>query len=405
MNGGSKFFTLHSSLFIFMIIFAAETSKRYGMKTKRYQTLYIRSMAAGLLAVSLTVLVPCQAQEKKMAANIGAGVGRHAADGSLSSYVNIGLFANVDTLRGVQLSAFTGVARREMRGVNAALLSAVSHGDASGVQAAGAVNASSGAMRGVQLAGIANVAREFSGIQLAGLTNACTAPMRGIQLSAVTNISMGVRRGMQISGAANICSSYMRGIQAAIYNYADTLNGSQIGLFNVCVSHPRGVQVGIINYSRDTLARKIGLVNINPSTRLDFMVYGGSSTKTNFAVRFRNRSTYNIIGIGTHYMGFDEDFSGALFYRIGQYFMLTPRLSLSGDLGFYHVETFAKNSSGSPERLYSLQARVNLDWQLGRTLGAFVSAGYGDTRYYCHSRRYRDRAIIEAGLSLKYNRK
>lgn len=362
-------------------------------------------MVAGLLVGSLTAFVPCQAQEKKAAANIGVSIGRHAVDGSLRSNVNVGLFANVDTLRGLQLSALIGVTRREMRGANIAALSTVNHGTGSGVQLAGAVNASSGAMRGVQLAGIANVANDFNGIQIAGLTNACTKPMRGIQLSAVTNISMGVRRGMQISGAANICSSYMRGIQAAIYNYADTLNGSQVGLFNVCVSHPRGVQVGIINYSRDTLARKIGLVNVNPSTRLDFMVYGGSSTKTNFAVRFRNRSTYSIIGFGTHHMGFDEDFSGALFYRIGQYFMLTPRLSLSGDLGFYHVETFAKNSSGSPERLYSLQARVNLDWQLGRTLGVFVSAGYGDTRYYCHSRRYRDRAIIEAGLSLKYNRK
>ena len=375
------------------------------MKTKRYQTISIRSLAAGLLAASLTAFLPCQAQEKKAAANIGVSIGRHAVDGSVVSTVNVGLFANVDTLRGVQLSALTGVTRREMRGVNIAALSTVNHGTGSGLQLAGAVNASGDVMRGVQLAGIANVGHDFNGLQIAGLTNACTKPMRGIQLSAVTNISMGVRRGMQISGAANICSSYMRGIQAAIYNYADTLNGSQVGLFNVCVSHPRGVQVGIINYSRDTLARKIGLVNVNPSTRMDFMVYGGSSVKTNFAVRFRNRSTYNIIGFGTHYMGFDEDFSGAVFYRIGQYFMLTPRLSLSGDLGFYHVETFAKNSSGSPVRLYSLQARINLDWQLGRTLGAFVSAGYGDTRYYCHSRRYRDRAIIEAGLSLKYNRK
>ena len=269
------------------------------MKAKRYETISIR-MAAGLLAVLMTAFVPCHAQDKKKAANIGVGVNRRAADGSLCSNANIGLFANVDTLRGAQLSVLTGVVRREMRGVNVALLSAVSHGTSCGVQVAGAVNASSGTMRGVQIAGIANVAREFNGVQLAGLTNACTTPMRGIQLSAVTNIAMGVRRGLQISGVANICSSYMRGIQTAIYNYADTLNGSQIGLFNVCVSHPRGVQVGVINYSRDTLARKIGLVNISPATRIDFLAYGGSSTKTNLAMRFRNRSTYSIIGFGTH---------------------------------------------------------------------------------------------------------
>ena len=142
-----------------------------------------------------------------------------------------------------------------------------------------------------------------------------------------------MKRGIQLAGAANICSSSMRGIQTAVYNYADTLNGSQIGLFNACISHPRGVQIGIINYSRDTVAHKIGLVNVNPKTRIDLLSYIGTSTKLNMALRFRNRSTYNIIGIGTHYMGLDSKFSGALFYRIGQYFQLNPKFSLSGDLG------------------------------------------------------------------------
>lgn len=336
--------------------------------------------------------------------NVGVGISRHAADSSLSSNANLALFGNVDTLRGVQISAFTGVTRCEMRGLNMGFLSAVSHGKAYGVQMAGLVNAGGGDMRGMQMATIANVARRFNGVQVAGLTNACTTSMRGVQLSLITNIAMGVRRGVQISGAANVCSSYMRGIQAAAYNYADTLNGLQLGVVNVCVNHPRGVQVGLVNYSRDSTARKVGLVNISPRTTIDMLFYGGSSTKGNIAVRFRNRSTYSMIGVGTHYMGLDERFSGALFYRIGQYFNLTPRLSVSGDVGFYHVETFTENSTDKPERLYSLQARLNLDYRIGRTLGAFVSGGYGDTRYYYHSHRYRQRLIIEAGLSLRYGR-
>lgn len=336
--------------------------------------------------------------------NVGIGVNRHAADSSLTSNANLALFGNVDTLRGVQIAAFTGMTWREMRGFNMGLLSAMSQGKAYGVQMAGLVNAGSGEMRGMQIATVANVARKFNGLQVAGLTNACTTPMRGVQMSLITNISMGVKRGVQLGGAANVCSSYMRGIQAAAYNYADSLNGVQLGVVNVCVNHPRGVQVGLINYSRDTTANKVGLVNINPNTAIDMLFYAGSSTKGNIAVRFRNRSTYSIIGVGTHYMGLDERFSGAVFYRIGQYFRLTPRLSISGDVGFYHVETFTANSADKPERLYSLQARLNLDYLIGRTLGAFVSAGYGDTRYYYHSHRYRDRAIIEAGVSLRYQR-
>ena len=167
--------------------------------------------------------------------------------------------------------------------------------------------------------------------------------------------------------------------------------------------HPRGVQIGVINYSRDTVAHKIGLVNVNPKTRIDYMFYGGSATKANLAIRFRNRSTYNILGIGTHYFGLDEKFSGALFYRIGQYFQLSPKFSLSGDLGFYHVESFQEHSQDKPERLYSLQARINADYQLGRYTSAFASVGYGDTHYY-HGGRYRRRAIVEAGLAVRLQR-
>ena len=303
--------------------------------------------------------------------------------GSAQNYSigNIGLLCSPDTLRGLQVGLFTSVAKQQMRGVSIA----------------GIIGASGADMRGVQISGVSNVVRSGNGVQLSLFNNVSGSSFRGIQFSGISNISMGMKRGIQVS-TANISSSSMRGLQLGGYNYADTLSGSQVGIFNVCVSHPRGVQIGIINYSRDTVAHKIGLVNVNPHTRIDFMAYGGSATKGNFAVRFRNRSTYNIIGIGTHYFGLDERFSGALFYRIGQYFQLSPKFSLSGDLGYYHVESFEEHSQDKPERLYSLQARINADYQLGKYASAFASVGYGDTRYY-KGGRYRQRAIVEAGLA------
>lgn len=299
---------------------------------------------------------------------------------------NVSLFCSPDTLRGVQIGAFSSVVRQQMRGVSLA----------------GIINSVGDDMRGVQISGVSNVVKGGNGVQLSLFNNVSSSPFRGVQLSGLSNISMGMKRGLQIA-AANVSSSYMRGMQLGGYNYADTLNGSQIGLFNVCLNHPRGVQIGVINYSRDTVAHKIGLVNVNPKTRIDYMFYGGSATKANLAIRFRNRSTYNILGIGTHYFGLDEKFSGALFYRIGQYFQLSPKFSLSGDLGFYHVESFQEHSQDKPERLYSLQARINADYQLGRYTSAFASVGYGDTRYY-HGGRYRRRAIVEAGLAVRLQR-
>lgn len=325
-------------------------------------------------------------KRKIIALLMGLSLGGQSVYAQGYSSGNVSLFCSPDTLRGVQIGAFSSVVRQQMRGVSLA----------------GIINSVGDDMRGVQISGVSNVVKSGNGMQLSLFNNVSSSPFRGVQLSGLSNVSMGMKRGLQIA-AANVSSSYMRGLQLGGYNYADTLNGSQIGLFNVCVRHPRGVQIGVINYSQDTIAHKIGLVNVNPKTRIDYMFYGGSATKANLAVRFRNRSTYNILGIGTHYFGLDEKFSGALFYRIGQYFQLSPKFSLSGDLGFYHVESFQEHSQDKPERLYSLQARINADYQLGRYTSAFASVGYGDTHYY-HGGRYRRRAIVEAGLAVRLQR-
>ena len=255
-------------------------------------------------------------------------------------------------------------------------------------------------LQGLQMNAISNIAQSMTGMQMSALSNVAATPFRGLQLSGISNIAMGVERGTQLSGVLNVSSGYMRGLQMGSYNYADSLNGSQVGLINVALAHPRGWQVGIINYTHDTIAHKIGLVNVNPLTDIDLMVYVGTASKFSTALRFRNRSTYNIIGVGTHYMGLDERFSGSLQYRIGQFFSLPgERWSLSGDLGFSHIETFEQRSQNSPERLFALEARLNADYQVTPYLGAFVSVGYTDSRHYHHARHYRSRPLIEGGLT------
>ena len=258
-------------------------------------------------------------------------------------------------------------------------------------------------LRGVQLNGISNFADKANGLQLSGFSNISTSPLRGLQFSGITNIAMGVERGLQLAGLLNVSSGYMRGAQLGFYNYADTLNGSQVGIVNVALRHPKGWQVGLVNYSLDTLAHKIGLLNVNPNTTIDVMAFAGTSSKFNAALRFRNHSTYNMLGIGTHYMGLDEKFSGAVFYRIGQYFPVSPRCTVSGDVGFYHIETFEPHNANKPDRLFSLQARLNADYQLSSNVGLFASAGWGDTRYYSHARHYRSRPLVEAGLTFRYH--
>lgn len=250
--------------------------------------------------------------------------------------------------------------------------------------------------------GLNNHIDTLHGVQLNAISNISLSPFRGIQLSALTNASRGIERGIQLAGLLNVTEGFMRGVQIGAYNYADSVNGTQIGIVNVAHSHPKGWQVGLINYTHDTIAHKLGLVNVNPNTAIDLMVYGGTGTRINAGVRFRNRSTYNILGMGTHYTGLDKRFSGALYYRIGQYFQLSPRWSVSGDVGFYHIETFHHHTADNPDRLFSLQARLNADYRFSKYIGAFATVGYGDTRYYSHYRQFRTSAFAETGLTFRY---
>jgi hypothetical protein len=304
--------------------------------------------------------------------NVGFGI-NHNENGILESRLNVGLVTEVDSLKGFQMGALFGGIRHHAEGF--------------------------------MLSSIANVAHSLNGVQLAGLSNIVFTPLKGLQLSPLTNTALGIRRGIQMSALSNISAGTASGMQLSVgYNYADTLNGFQIGLINVALAHPRGVQMGLLNFSRDSLGRKIGLINVNPTTRIDYMIFGGTASKLNVALRFRNKSTFAIIGLGTHYMGFDKDFSGALYYRLGQYFQLAPRWTIGGDAGLYHIETFKKNTTDGPKRLYSLQVHANIDYQINRTLSAFLTAGYGTTRYYGSHRNYRTRPVLEAGLAFAYHR-
>ena len=260
-------------------------------------------------------------------------------------------------------------------------------------------------VKSIQFGIISSIAEEGGrGVQLAGVSNTSAHTFNGLQLGSVSNITNGMDKGLQLSGILNVSSSMMRGWQWGAVNYADSLNGAQIGVLNIARKRPKGWQVGLINLSYDSIGHKIGLVNVNPMTDIDVMLYGGSSTKTNLAVRFRNKSTYSIMGVGTHFMGLDSKFSGALFYRLGQYFQVSPKWSLSGDIGYYHVETFSKNNREKPERLYSLQARLNADYQINRKFGAFASVGWGLTRYYDRNETYRNRPLVELGLTYRQAR-
>ncbi|MBR4388085.1 MAG: DUF3943 domain-containing protein [Prevotella sp.] len=323
----------------------------------------MKSSVIALLAVAMTVTLSARAQnseqqrnqESNHRASLGLDFGHRADDSLKVSSLNVGFLTLTDSVKGVQLSSFS------------------------------------------------NVAEHVSGLQMSSFCNVAYDGLKGMQLSATNNIVIGDVEGFQLSGFTNQNMGTLKGAQVAFRNVTDTLRGVQLGLFNYIMhDYQKGVQIGLVNYSCDTISKRFGIININPNTRIDVMAFAGTNSRGNMALRFRNRSTYNIIGVGTHYTGLDKKFSGAIYYRIGQYLQLTPRLSLSGDVGYSHIETFKEHSTDAPERLYSLEARLNLDYQLGSKWGVFGTVGYGDTRFYRHNERFRHRMIGEVGLTYHY---
>lgn len=331
--------------------------------------------------------------------------------------VCLGLSSKTYQLEGIGINALAHFNNHRVSGFSLNGVGELVNGNMNGVEIAGLFNVVSGHMHGLQIATIQNTnVAHARGVMIAGITNFAIGDARGVQLAGVTNmagshfsgvqISSGVNIAtsssdlLQLAGMVNVCSGPINGIQIGMGNYAGGVNGIQTGLLNLCGGEVRGVQVGIINHSKDTSAVKIGLVNINPKTRIQLLTYGGNTTKINTAVRFKNTYSYTIFGIGTHYLGLNDKFSGSLFYRVGAELPLTRRLFLSSDAGFSHIENFENENQITPERMYSLQLRLNLEYHPLSKFGIFASGGYAHTRYYKANRIYENKPIVELGVVL-----
>lgn len=315
---------------------------------------------------------------------------------ALSGLINI----SGDNSRGIQLAGISNITGGDFQGISTSGLINVTGKSLSGVQMSSLLNVTADKMKGAQIAAIGNVGVYVKGIQMSVLTNIAAVEMSGLQLSSAVNIAYQTKKGIQFAGLTNICLENMHGAQVAIGNYATQVKGAQIGLINLCGGEVKGIQIGLINHSKDTSTVKIGLVNINPTTRIQMLAYGGNTTKMNLAVRFQGNLTYSILGIGSHYLGLNDKFSGALFYRAGIYFPLTKRLQISGDLGYNHIENFKNETDDIPERMYAIQARANLEYRVIRKFGIFASGGYGITRYYDKNRFFEKKPIVEIGVVL-----
>lgn len=380
----------------------------------------IRKVIIGAAAIWMAA-VSLNAQNKSAGINLSIwkDICTQPHDSTQTTYLNIGVLSTMNRLNGVGINALGSVVHEDMNGVQITGLANLAGGTMRGVQMAGISNISGNNTIGFSMAGLVNITGDGAkGVILSGLTGIGGDNTSGMMLSGFMNVTGNMASGLHLSGAANITGQtfdgvmasgllnvvgeHMNGVQiAGIANItANTLNGVQIGLANYA-THARGVQIGLVNYYRkDMKGFQLGLVNANPDTRVQMMLYGGNATPANVGVRFKNQLFYTILGVGSMYQGLNDKFSISGSYRAGLSFPVYKGLSISGDLGYQHIEACDNKDEVIPRRLYALQARANLEYQFTKKFGIFATGGYGLTRFYNKSGNYDKGAIVEAGIIL-----
>ncbi len=84
-----------------------------------------------------------------------------------------------------------------------------------------------------------------------GIVNGSTGNSSGISLGLLANYAESYE-GAQIAWIANYTAVKFTGLQWAAFNYAERLNGIQLGFVNFAETSDKGVQVGFINIMNNT---------------------------------------------------------------------------------------------------------------------------------------------------------
>lgn len=339
-----------------------------------------------------------------------------------STWMNVGIFSSINNLNGFGVNILGSNTNKNVEGVQIAGISNLVGNDVRGMQFAGITNIVGNDMKGVNFSGLVGITgSKMQGISFSGLTNIVGNDSKGVMLGGVLNISGNNVKGVQIAGLSNICGTNLTGLAlSGLLNVTGNnmkgiqlsglgnitggeMTGAQIGAANVAV-RAKGVQIGLFNYYKEKIdGIQLGLVNANPNTRIQMMVSGGIGSGISTGVRFLNNSTYSIIGIGSYSLGFQHRHAASIFYRAGMYTYFLPRVILSIDGGFGHVETFADNRSQYPKRLYQLQGRASIEYKATERFGLFISGGYGSNLHYGGTKAHCYGPIFEIGtVFLRY---
>ena len=142
-----------------------------------------RSLLIFVLFSASFLSVKSQEMGQGILRNIALGISGGANDSVSTSYLNMGIFGNINNLSGFQFGGLTSTVHDKASGYNFAGLVALTGHDINGLQMAGIANGVGTDVNGMQLCALANITRmAVNGVQLSGMVNVGAGNVRGFQM-------------------------------------------------------------------------------------------------------------------------------------------------------------------------------------------------------------------------------
>jgi hypothetical protein len=373
-------------------------------------------MRQALIFLTLCIFIfhiQAQSDTKVLNVSLWNPVSTVPYDFNNTNIISIGLpQSKVNDLKGVSINAIGGVTTGKLHGIQIAGFHSKTEGPGEGLTFAGLYNihkasftgfSGGGLMNlvmvnshGVQLSAVQNITMfDVSGLQLASLMNVAGNTLSGMQISLGFNVATYAQSSVQLASIVNFGLERFSGVQVAAFNYATDMNGLQLGVVNFSRRH-KGVQIGIANYSADSTVLKLGLISISPRTKIRPVVYYSNLATLNTGMRFMNRYTYTIFGIGTPYDAPHTTSSGLLFYRLGIYQTLGD-FTFSADAGISYITKFLDQHE---KNALSMEGRFNLEYAFNKSISLMCSGGYSVRKFFAQYKPADLKPIVEFGLIL-----
>ncbi|MCH2084945.1 MAG: STN domain-containing protein [Saprospiraceae bacterium] len=250
---------------------------------------------------------------------------------------------------GIEVGGLVNSIKNDVRGVQVAGLGNTVGGNVTGSQVSGLFNASEGKVQGVQVGGLFNLSGPADAVQTAGIFNTAKGNFSGVQVAGLFNTTAGHADGFQVAGLFNTAEEDVEtqvsglmniaggdvsfGQFSSLLNYAQKVDGFQIGLINICDSIS-GTPIGLLNIVKHGYNK----VEFSASE----VMYG------NFALKFGAYSFYNILHLGARwddvpYVDMDGQeqtgrfISWSLGYGIGTAIRLSPSWLINLEAVSMHV--------------------------------------------------------------------